>query len=71
MTLSNSSTVICTTVTEYVGILNMYRTNHLQEQLVNNETTKKIMCSSILLGLQTTNRQRKTHSGQPLWSMDS
>jgi len=32
---------------------------------------KQIMHSSILLGLQTTNRQRKTHSGQPLWSMDS
>ena len=29
------------------------------------------MRSSILLGLQTTNRQRKTHSGQPLCSIDS
>jgi len=27
------------------------------------------MNSSILLGLQSMNRQRKTHSGQPLWSI--
>ena len=49
----------------------VWHTSHLREQLVNNETTKKIMRSSILLGLQITNRQRKMHSGQPLWSMDS
>jgi len=64
--------MICTTVTEYAGHRwPISRTNHLQEQLVNNETTKKVMRSRRATNtIRTGNEKRIPVSYFGLWILD-